>query len=131
MNAGQLAAAIAAAFFAAGVCVAAYVLLKFARVATEAARYLAALRERSDLLIDRANAVVDLANAQLTTTDAITANMNEVSASVTELTERLSALARMGQAIAAGPLGKAASVAYGVRWAVGLRQARAIERSPR
>src|SRR5438067_2046957 len=54
MNAGQLAALIAAVFFAAGVCVASYALIKLARLTTETLRYVTGTRERADLLIERA-----------------------------------------------------------------------------
>ena len=46
MNTGQLAALIAAVFFAAGVCVAAYALIKLARLLTEATRTLTDAREQ-------------------------------------------------------------------------------------
>jgi hypothetical protein len=48
--------------------------------------------------------------------------MNEVSANVAELTEHVSALAGLGRALAAGPVGKVAAVTYGVRHAVGMRR---------
>jgi uncharacterized protein YoxC len=123
MNAGQLAALIAAVFFAAGVCVAAYALVKLARLLTAATGFLTGMREQADVLIEQAHAAIDRTNQQLDRTDAITANMDEVSANVAELTEHVSALAGLGRALAAGPVGKAAAVAYGVRRAVGLRRA--------
>jgi len=122
MNTAQLAALIAAVFFAAGVCVAAYALIKLARLLTEATRALTGTREQTDLLVRQAQAAIDRTNEQLDRTDAITANMNEVSANVAELTEHVSALAGLGRALAAGPLGKFAAVAYGVRHAVGVRR---------
>jgi uncharacterized protein YoxC len=122
MNTGQLAALIAAVFFAAGVCVAAYALIKLARLLTEATRTLAAAREQNDLVIRQAQAAIDRTNQQLDRTDAITANMNEVSANVAELTEHVSALAGLGRALATGPVGKFAAVAYGVRHAAGMRR---------
>ena len=48
--------------------------------------------------------------------------MNEVSANVAELTEHVSALAGLGRALATGPVGKFAAVAYGVRHAAGMRR---------
>src|SRR5437763_4707351 len=122
MNAGQLAALIAAVFFAAGVCVASYALIKLARLTTETIRYVTGTRERTDLLIEQAQAAIDRTNEQLARTDAITANMTQVSADVAELTEQVSALAGLGRALVAGPVGKAAAVAYGVRHAVALRR---------
>ena len=122
MNTGQLAALIAAVFFAAGVCVAAYALIKLARLLTEATRTLTAAREQNDLVVRQAQAAIDRTNQQLDRTDAITANMNEVSANVAELTEHVSALAGLGRALATGPVGKFAAVAYGVRHAAGVRR---------
>ena len=124
MNPGQLAALIAAAFFAAGVCVAAYVLLKLAGLLTAATGYLTGMRQQADAVIEQARAAIDRTNEQLDRTDAITSNMTEVSASVAELTEHVSALAGLGRALATGPVGKASAVAYGVRHAVDLRRAR-------
>ncbi len=122
MNAGQLAALIAAAFFAVGVCVAAYALVKLAGLATAATGFLTGMHERTDLLIDEAHAAIGRTNEQLDRTDAITANMNEVSANVAELTEHVSALAALGRALTAGPVGKASAVAFGVRHALDLRR---------
>jgi hypothetical protein len=45
-----------------------------------------------------------------------------VTANVAKLTEQVSALAALGRALAAGPVGKAAAVTYGVRRAVGMRR---------
>ena len=122
MNTGQLAALIAAVFFAAGVCVAAYALIKLARLVTVVTRALTDAREQNDLVIRQAQAAIDRTNQQLDRTDAITANMNEVSANVAELTEHVSALAGLGRALATGPVGKFAAVAYGVRHAAGMRR---------
>jgi uncharacterized protein YoxC len=122
MNTAQLAALIAAVFFAAGVCVAAYALIKLARLLSEATRVLSGSREQTDLLVRQAQAAIDRTNEQLDRTDAITANMNEVSANVAELTEHVSTLAGLGRALAAGPVGKVAAVTYGVRHAVGMRR---------
>jgi uncharacterized protein YoxC len=122
MNAGQLAALIAAVFFAGGVCVAGYALLKVARLANEATRYVSGMHERIDVVIEQAHAAIDRTNEQLDRTDAITSNMTEVTANVAKLTEQVSALAALGRALAAGPVGKAAAVTYGVRRAVGMRR---------
>jgi uncharacterized protein YoxC len=122
MNAGQIAALIAAVAFAIGVCAAVYALLKLSRLATEATRYLTGMQERTDTLLEQAHAAIDRTNEQLTRTEVITANVNEVTANVAELTEHMSALAALGRALAAGPVGKAAAAAYGVRRAVSLRR---------
>ncbi|MGH3157142.1 MAG: DUF948 domain-containing protein [Streptosporangiaceae bacterium] len=126
MNAGQLAAVaalIAAVFFAGGVCVAGYALLRVAKLTNEATAYVSGMHERIDVVIGQAHAAIDRTNEQLDRTDAITSNMNEVTANVAKLTEHVSALAALGRALAAGPVGKAAAVSYGVRRAVGMRRA--------
>ena len=123
MNAGQLAALIAAVFFAAAACAAVYALLKVARLATVATRHLTGLQERTDALIEQARASIDRTSEQLTRTEAITASVDEVTASMTELTGQVSALAGLGRTLAAGPVAKTARVAYGVRHAVALRRA--------
>jgi uncharacterized protein YoxC len=122
MNAGQLAALIAAVFFAGGMCIAGYALLKLARLANEATKYVSGMHERIDVVIDQAHAAIDRTNEQLDRTDAITSNMNEVTANVAKLTEHVSALGALARALAAGPVGKAAAVSYGVRRAVGMRR---------
>src|ERR1700745_2225235 len=130
MNTAQLAALIAAVFFAAGVCVAAYALIKLARLLSEATRVLSGSREQTDLLVRQAQAAIDRTNEQLDRTDAITANMNEVSANVAELTEHVSALAGLGRALAARPGGRVAAVTYGVRHAAGMRSGWGTRRGP-
>ncbi|HEY3956786.1 MAG TPA: DUF948 domain-containing protein [Streptosporangiaceae bacterium] len=122
MNAGQLAALIAAGFFALGVCVAVFALFKLARLAGEATRYLSGMRERTDTLIDQAHAAIDRTNAELDRTEVITANMDQVTANVAELTGHVNSLASVAKAVAAGPVGKAGALAYGVRRAVSLRR---------
>lgn len=122
MNPGQLAALIAAVAFAVGVCAAVFVLLKLARLTTVATRYLTGMEQRTDTLLEQAHAAIDRTNEQLARTEIATANVNEVTANVAEMTENLSALAAMGRALAAGPMGKAAAVSYGVRRAVSLRR---------
>jgi uncharacterized protein YoxC len=122
MNAGQLAALIAAGFFAVGVCVAVFVLFKLARLTTEATRYLSGMRERTDTVIEQAHAAIDRTNAELDRTEVITANMDQVTANVAELTGHVNSLANVARAVAAGPVGKAGALAYGVRRAVSLRR---------
>lgn len=128
MNPAELAALIAAVFFAGGVCVAVYSLLKLAGLLTAATGYLTGMRQQTDALIEQAHAAIDRTNEQLDRTDAITSNMNEVTANVAELTEHVSALAALGRALAAGPAGKASAIAYGVRHAIDLRRAGASSR---
>lgn len=122
MNAGQLAALIAAGFFALGVCAAVLVLFKLARLTSEATRYLSGMRERTDTVIEQAHAAIDRTNAELDRTEVITANMDQVTANVAELTAHVSTLANTAKAVAASPVGKVGALAFGVRHAVSLRR---------
>jgi hypothetical protein len=121
----QLAALIAAGFFAVGVCAGVYVLVRLGRLIGAAGHLLDDYRGRSDALIDRAQAAVDRSHEQLARTDAITADLDQVSASMTELSAQVSTLTGLARGICAGigvPLTKLAALAYGVRRAVALRQ---------
>jgi Bacterial protein of unknown function (DUF948) len=125
----QLAALIAAVFWALLVCVGVFVLFRLGRLLSESSRLLADLRERGDLLLQRAQAAVDGAQAavdradqQLDRTATVTASMDELGAGVAELAGQVTALAGFGRALAGGPVGRAAALAYGVRHAVGLRR---------
>jgi hypothetical protein len=124
MSAGQLAALIAAGFFAAGMCAAVFVLLRLAGLISHASRLLADYGDRATTLIERAQAAVDRTNEQLARTDSITASMDEVTANMADLSGHVSALAGLARAISAGfgtPLLRVAAFAFGVRRAVGLR----------
>ena len=130
MNAAELAALIAAVFWALLVCVGVVVLFRLGRLLSESTRLVAELRERSDVLLQRADAAVDGAQAavdragkQLDRTESVTASMDELGAGMAELAGQVTALAGLGRTIAAGPVGRTAAVAYGVRHAVSLRRA--------
>jgi hypothetical protein len=125
MSAGQVAALIAAVFFAVGMCAAVFVLLRLGRLISEATRMLSDYRDSAGHLIDRAQAAVDRTNEQLARTDSITASMDEVTANMAELSGHVSALAGLARGISAGlgaPLLRVSALAYGIRRAVGLRR---------
>ncbi|MBV9382085.1 MAG: DUF948 domain-containing protein [Streptosporangiaceae bacterium] len=122
MNATALAALIAAVSFAVLAGVGVYVMLRLARLLTGGTELVAELRGRGDALFARANAAVDRASEQLDRTDAVTASMDELGAGMSELAGQVSALAGLGRAIASGPVGRAAALAYGVRHAVSVRR---------
>jgi hypothetical protein len=129
MNAAELAALIAAVFWALLVCVGVFVLFRLGRLLSESSRLVADVRERGDVLLQRAQtavdgaqAAVDRAGQQLDRTESVTASMDELGAGMTELAGQVTALAGLGRAIASGPVGRVAAVAYGVRHAVGLRR---------
>jgi Bacterial protein of unknown function (DUF948) len=129
MNAAELAALIAAVFWALLVCVGVFVLFRLSRLLSESSRLVADLRERGDVLLDRAQAAVDGAQAavnragkQLDRTESVVASMDELEAGMNELAGQVTALAGLGRAIATGPVGRAGALAYGVRHAVSLRR---------
>jgi uncharacterized protein YoxC len=125
MTAGQLAALIAAGFFALLACVACYVLLRFARLLGVTTRLMTGYTERADTLLEQAQSVVDRASEQLTRTDSITASMDEVTANVAELSGHVSAMTGMARALTSAvgaPVTGISAVAYGVRRAVALRR---------
>jgi len=130
MNVAELAALIAAVFWALLVCVGAVVLLRLGRFLSESTRLMAELRERGDVLLQRAQvavdgaqAAVDRASKQLDQTESVTASMDELGTGMAELAGQVTALAGLGRMIADGPVGRTAALAYGVRHAVGLRRA--------
>ena len=121
-NAGDLAALVAAFFFATGVCAGVYVLIRLARLIGEGTRLVAEMRSRSDTVLDRVQAAVDRANQQLDATNSVTTGMDELNEGMSQLTDQVSALAGLGRAIAAGPAGRVGAFVYGVRHAVAIRR---------
>jgi len=122
MNLTSVAALIAAMSFAVLACAGVYLAVRLTRVLGDAATLVRETRADQQALFARANAAVDRAHAQLDRTEGVSASMDELGDSVTELNGQLSALAGLGRAVAAGPVGRAAAVAYGVRHAVALRR---------
>ena len=121
MNAAELAALIAAVFWALLVCVGVFVLIRMGRLLSESSKLVADVRERGDVLLTRAQAAVDgaqqavdRAGRQLDQTESVTASMDELGAGMSELA---------GQVTALTGLGRAGALAYGVRHAVSLRRA--------
>ena len=122
MNLTSVAALIAAMSFAVLACAGVYLAVRLTRVLGDAATLVRETRADQQALFARADAAVDRAHAQLDRTEGVSASMDELGDSVTELNGQLSALAGLGRAVAAGPVGRAAAVAYGVRHAVALRR---------
>ncbi len=126
MSLTGLAALIAAVSFAVIACAAVYLVLRSAKVLSDAATLVRETRADQRALFARANAAVDRASAQLERTEAATAAVADLGDSMTELAGQASALAGIGRSVAGavvgGPVGRAAAVAYGVRHAVGLRR---------
>ncbi|HEY1639676.1 MAG TPA: DUF948 domain-containing protein [Streptosporangiaceae bacterium] len=125
MTAGQLAALIAAGFFALLACVACYVLLRLGRLLGVTTRLVTGYTERADTLLEQAQAVVDRTSEQLARTDTITASMDQVTANMAELSGHVSAMTGMARALTSAvgaPVTGISAVAYGVRRAVALRR---------
>ena len=125
MSAVQIAALIAAGFFAVGVCAGVFVLVKLARLISHASQILTDYGDRASTLISRAQAAVERTNEQLARTDTITASMDEVTANMADLSGHVSALAGLARGISVGfgtPLLRLSALAFGVRRAVALRR---------
>jgi predicted PurR-regulated permease PerM len=124
MSGGQMAALIAAGFFAVAMVAAVYVLVRLAGLISAARRLLTDYHSQASALIEHASSAVDRANEQLTRTDSITASMDEVTANMAELSGHVSALTGLARGISAGfgtPLLRVSALVFGVRRAVALR----------
>jgi hypothetical protein len=122
VNAGDLAALVAVFFWAVLVCAVVYVLIRLARLLSQASRLMSDMGSRSDLAFERVQAAVDRANQRLDATSSVTASLDELNTGMSELAEQVSTLAGLGRTIAAGPAGRAAAFVYGVRRAVAIRR---------
>lgn len=125
MNAGQLAALIAASFFAVLACAGIYVLIRLARLMTAVTGMVTEYSARADQLIEQAQAAVDRTNEQLIRTDAITASMDQVTANMAELSGHVSALTGLARGVSSAvttPLTGLSALAFGVRRAVLVRR---------
>jgi uncharacterized protein YoxC len=126
MSLTGIAALVAAVSFAVLAGAGVYLATRFTRVLGDAATLVHETRTGQQALFTRANAAVDRANAQLDKADVVTASMDDLGTSITELAGQAATLAGIGRtvggALVTGPLGRAASVAYGVRHAVALRR---------
>ena len=125
MNAGQLAALIAAAFFAIGVCVGGVRAAQVRPADHSASTVLTGYSDATQALIGRAQAAVDRADEQLARTGALTESVEAVSESMSDLSEQVSAVAGSAQLIANGlgaPVLRFAAASYGVRRALALRR---------
>lgn len=126
MSLTGVAALIAAVSFAVLACAGVYLTTRFTRVLGDAATLVRETRKDQQALFARANAAVDRAAAQLDQTEAATKAVADLGDSMTELAGQASALAGIGRTVAGavvgGPVGRAAAVASGIRYAVGLRR---------
>jgi uncharacterized protein YoxC len=110
MTGGQVAGLIVAVFWAVLVCFLAFVLVRLARLLSEATRMVAEVGERAAPLLEDMADTVAQANEQLDRVDLITKSVGGV-------TQNAAAVS----SIVGGPLVKVAAFSYGVRKAIGGR----------
>src|SRR5262249_15840112 len=125
MDAGQVAALIAAAFFAIGMCAAGYVLMRLARVISAATRLLTSYQAGADEVLAQAKATVARADEQLTRTGALADGVDDVATSMADLSVQVSAVAGTAKLIASGlgtPVLRLAAAGHGVRDALAMRR---------
>jgi methyl-accepting chemotaxis protein len=125
MNAGQLAALIAAAFFAVAMCAAVYVLVKLARLISAATALVTNYQAGADEVLARARVAVERADKQLARTGALADGVDQVAASMSELSTQVSAVAGTARLIASGlgaPVLRLAAAGHGVRHALAVRR---------
>ena len=133
MNAGQLAALVAAAFFAVGVCAAVFVLARLARLIAAATTLVTSYQAGADDLLASAHATVARADQQLARTGALADGVDEVAESMSDLAGQVSAVAGTARLIAAGlgtPVLRLAAAGHGVRYAFAVRRSRQLVRAP-
>ena len=125
MNAGQLAALIAAAFFAIAMCAAVYVLVRFGTLISAATSLVTSYQAGADDLLARSRAAVERADQQLARTGAMADGVDAVASSMTDLSVQVSAVAGTAKLIAAGlgtPVLRLAAAGHGVRHALAIRR---------
>src|SRR5215468_6695967 len=125
MDAGQVAALIAAAFFAIGMCAAVYVLIRLAGLISASTRLLTSYQAGADDVLAQARATVARADEQLTRTGALADGVDDVATSMADLSVQVSAVAGTAKLIASGlgtPVLRLAAAGHGVRHALAMRR---------
>lgn len=125
MNAGQLAALIAAGFFAVAMCAAVYVLARLARLIAAATAVVTSYQAGADDVLARTRAAVERADEQLARTGALADGVDQVAASMSELSVQVSAVAGTARLIASAlgaPALRLAAAGHGVRHALAMRR---------
>ncbi|MET7331336.1 DUF948 domain-containing protein [Nonomuraea sp. NPDC005650] len=124
LTAGEVAGLIAATGWIVLVCVLAMVLIKLARLLTEATKAVSDLNDRLTPLLDDMSVTVNETNRQLIAVEAIAKDVKQVSGHAAKLSA-------VTQTIFTGPLIKVSSLAYGVRRAIEARRPRKVVPRPR
>lgn len=126
MNAGQLAALIAAGFFAVAMCAVVYVLARLSRLIAAATALVTSYQAGADDVLARTRVTVERADEQLARTGALADGVDQVAASMSELSVQVSAVAGTAKLIASGlgaPVLRLAAAGHGVRHALAMRRA--------
>jgi len=125
MNAGQLAALIAAAFFAVAMCAAVFVLVRLARLISAATSLVTSYQAGADDVLARSRAAVERADQHLARTGAMADGVDAVAESMADLSVQVSAVAGTARLIASGlgtPVLRLAAAGHGVRHALAVRR---------
>ena len=108
LTGGQVAALIAAVFFALLMLALCFLVLKLAKTVGETQKLVAGITDKTVPLLSEVTTSVTHVNAELTRVDAITANVQSISGNV-------SALTSLFAATLGSPVIKVAAFSYGVR----------------
>ena len=124
LTGGQVAALIAAVFFALLMLALCFLVLKLAKTVDETQKLVAGITDKTVPLLGEVNTTVSHVNQELVRVDAITAN-------VQSMTGNVSALTSLFAATLGSPVIKVAAFSYGVRRAATKRNEKDVNRRVR
>lgn len=124
LTGGQVAALIAAVFFALLMLALCFLVLKLAKTVEETQKLVAGITDKTVPLLDEVTTSVVHVNEELVRVDAITANVQSISGNV-------SALTSLFAATLGSPIIKVAAFSYGVRSVASKRQEKDVNRRVR
>jgi uncharacterized protein YoxC len=124
LTGGQVAALIAAVFFALLMLALCYLVLKLAKTVEETQRLVAGITDKTVPLLSEVTTSVTHVNEELVRVDAITANVQSISGNV-------SALTSLFAATLGSPIIKVAAFTYGVRSVASKRNEKDVNRRVR
>jgi uncharacterized protein YoxC len=124
LTGGQVAALIAAVFFALLMLALCFLVLKLAKTVDETQKLVAGITDKTVPLLGEVNTTVSHVNQELVRVDAITAN-------VQSMTGNVSALTSLFAATLGSPIIKVAAFSYGVRSVATKRQEKDVNRRVR
>jgi len=124
LTGGQVAALIAAVFFALLMLALCFLVLKLAKTVEETQKLVAGITDKTLHLLDEVTSSVTHVNAELTRVDAITANVQSISGNI-------SALTSLFAATLGSPIIKVAAFSHGVRSVAGKRHEKDVNKRVR